>query len=38
MKTKTGLKAGTNTVEFTLNIAQNSGQGGTAAAGGGGGM
>jgi hypothetical protein len=33
LKAKTGLKAGQNTVEFTVNIAQNSGQDGTATAG-----
>jgi len=33
MKMKTGLKAGQNTVDLTLNIAQNSGNGGTATAG-----
>jgi hypothetical protein len=33
MKTKTGLKAGQNTVTLTLNIAQNSGQDGMATAG-----
>ena len=33
MKLKTGLKAGQNTVEVTINIAQNSADGGTATAG-----
>jgi hypothetical protein len=38
MKTKTGLKAGqmrNNTATVTINVAQNSGDGGTATAGGG---
>jgi hypothetical protein len=34
MKLKTGLKAGQNSVNLTINIAQNSGEGGTATAGG----
>jgi hypothetical protein len=37
MKTKTGLKAGQgrdNSVTLTVNLAQNSGDGGTASAGG----
>jgi hypothetical protein len=33
MKLKTGLKAGQNTVNLTINIAQNSGESGTATAG-----
>jgi hypothetical protein len=35
MKTKTGLKAGqrNNSVELTVNLAQNSGDNGTATAG-----
>ena len=33
MKLKTGLKAGHNVVDLTINIAQNSGEGGTATAG-----
>ena len=36
MKMKTGLKAGQNNATVTLNVAQNSGAGGTATAGGGG--
>jgi hypothetical protein len=34
MKLKTGLKAGQNTVDLTINIAQNSGEDGTSTAGG----
>jgi hypothetical protein len=33
MKLKTGLKAGENSVNLTINIAQNSADGGTATAG-----
>jgi hypothetical protein len=33
MKLKTGLKAGENAVNLTINIAQNSGESGTATAG-----
>jgi hypothetical protein len=33
MKLKTGLKAGENSVNLTVNIAQNSGENGTATAG-----
>jgi hypothetical protein len=34
MKMKTGLKAGGNEATITVNVAQNSGQDGTATAGG----